>query len=254
MSTDILSQPSRRLPTVDGVALAVGALGLVLSRVPGTVWSGGVGLLGLAVFGPPALRELGLLGDEDEYSRSIRWRAGFHAVLVVAAMIFLNNVLYPLIASHPDAMARKVYFFPVVYLRMGLVLSFLISFFIQYWGAQKGVFRLLLGLAGLTFIETVMTVWLQNNARLMIGLTMLGLIGVTVGVAFLTRIKPRISGFLLLLFGAGFAIYDAYYLTRIAPATGVDMSLEMQLGLVQGAIMMILIFGSTGMSLLKAPR
>lgn len=254
MNSETLNQSSRRLPSVDWIALVVGALGLVLSRIPGAAWSGGVGLLGLAVFGPPVLRELGILDDEDEYSRSIRWRAGFHAALVVATMIFLNNVLYPLIASHPDAVAQKVYFFPVVFLRQGLILGFLISFVIQYWGAVKGVFRLLLGLAGLSFIETVMALSFQSSARLTVGLAMLSLILVTIGVAFLTRIRPKTSGYLLLLFGLGFAAYDAYYLVKVMPAANVDMSLEMQLGLVQGAVLMILIFGSTGMSLLMAAR
>ncbi len=57
MSSAILSQPSRILPSIDWVAL------------------GG--------FGPPALRELGILKDDDEYTRNIRWRAGFHTALAI---------------------------------------------------------------------------------------------------------------------------------------------------------------------------
>ncbi len=62
MNTETLNQTSRRLPSIDWIALGIGAIGLALNSVPGVVWSSWAGLLVLAVFGPPLWRELGLLG------------------------------------------------------------------------------------------------------------------------------------------------------------------------------------------------
>ncbi len=206
MNANTMNQPSRRLPSIDWIALGLGVLALALSRIQAPGWSSWVGLVGLAVFGPPLLRELGWLKDEDEFSRDMRWRAGFHAALILALFLFLNKALYPLIASHPDAMARKIWFFPPDYLRESLVLVFLLSFLIQYWGAPKGVFRILLGIAGISIIE---------------------LVGVLFVLLFISVLR------------------------EMHQSTG---NLEMRLGVIRSAVYILLVFGATGISLLKAAK
>ena len=248
MNTHVVNHSSRRLPSIDWIALGLGVAGLMLSRIPGPGWGSWVGLLGLAVFGPPLLREIGVLEDEDEYTRNIRWRAGFHAALVVGLLVFLNKVLYPLIASHPEAMVRKAGFFPVDFLRQTLVLAFLLSFLIQYWGAPKGVFRLLLGLAGLTLAEAIMLMLRQPVDKMPIALAIMGIIVITVGGAFLSRKKPKLSGYLLLAVGLAFVVDMAHTYSLLLSRNDLDM----RLGMIQSIVMMIFVFGTTGISLLKS--
>ncbi len=248
MSTTIMSHSSRKLPSLDWIAFGLGVVGLMLSRVPGPGWGTWVGLLGLAIFGPPFLREVGVINDEDEYTRRIRWRAGFHAALVVGLLVFLNKVLYPLIGSHPVAMVRKVGFFPVDFIRQILILTFLFSYLIQYWGAPKGVFRLLLGIAGLALVETIMKLVRHNQDQGIILLSMLGIVSLIVGAAFFTRWRPKLGGYLLLLVGMFFLVLEIRTMTIGFP----EEALDMRLRLIQSATVFLMVFGTTGISLLKS--
>ena len=254
MRTNTVNHSSRRLPSIDWIALGLAVVGLSLSRVPAPGWGSWAGLFGLAVFGPPLLRELGVLKDEDEYTRDIRWRAGFHAALVMALLVFLNKVLYPMIASHPDAMARKTLIFPVDYLRQCLVLVFLLSYLIQYWGPPKGVFRILLGVAGLSLIELLPVLSTLKDDHWMFALPILGIAAIAAGLAFLTRIKPRPGGYLLLFLGLVFTGVQFNIITTLPDDSQILAGLDMRLGMFRSAAMILFVFGATGISLLNADQ
>ncbi len=254
MSNSTINHSSRRLPSIDWIALGLAVVGLSLSRVPAPGWGSWAGLFGLAVFGPPLLRELGILKDEDEYTRDIRWRAGFHAALVMALLVFLNKVLYPMIASHPDAMARKTLFFPVDYLRQSLVLVFLLSYLIQYWGPPKGVFRILLGVAGLSIIELLPVLSSLKDDHWMFALPVLAIAAIATGLAFLTRVKPRPGGYLLLFLGIVFAGVVLNVITTMPDDSQIQGGLDFRLGTFRSTAMILFVFGATGISLLKADQ
>ncbi len=258
MNTTAMETSSRQLPSVDWIALVLAITGLILSHIPSPGWSSWIGLLGFAVFGPPLLREFGILNDEDEYTRDIRWRSGFHAALALAVLVFLNKILYPLIASHPEAMARKIYFFPPDYLRQFLVLVFLISFLIQYWEPVKGVFKILLGLGFLVLIE-IFPAFLtlqddQTETKLMYFIICAGLVAVFTAMAFLSRKKPRISGYLLLLSGIIISGFLIKFLIGYPDEPYMTGRLNMQLGIMRSTVMIMFVLGSMGVSLLRADR
>jgi hypothetical protein len=254
MSTHIMNQPSRRLPSIDWIALGIGVLGLVLSRIQIPGGSNWVGLIGLAVFGPPLLRELGWLKDDDEYSRNIRWRAGFHAVLAVGLLIFLNKLLFPLIQSHPDAATGKYTFFPNETMRQYLVVAFLFSYLIQYWGPPLGVFRILLGVAGMTLLEGFLVIVIQRNHPEVYSLVILGIVALLVGMAFFTRWKPRIGGIVLLLLGVSSMVILVRDFLTLPPDAEMYDGLAVRMGFVKIGAQSLLVFGVTSLSLLLGNR
>lgn len=250
MNTMIQTPALRRLPSIDWIALGIGVLALILSRIQMTGMHSWVGLFGLAVFGPPVLRELGWLKDDDEFCRDMRRNAGFHAALAVGLMLFLNEVVVPLYMNHPEAQAAKLWLFPNNILRQTLVLVFLFSYLIQYWGPAKGVFRILLGMAVLTLIEGAMVFQNVHQDFLMFLVPMLAIALLVTGLAFLSRRQPRLVGWSLLVLGmaaVGLALHSLLTLPDYEQMLG---GLGMRLGLIQSALMFVLIFGILGLSLL----
>ncbi len=246
---------ARRLPSIDWIALGIGVLGLVLSRVQAPGFGSWVGLLGLAVFGPPLLREMGVLRDEDEYTRNLRWRAGFHAAMFAGVAIFLNWVAFGFYRDHPEALHQKLWLFPMNDLRQNLVVVYLFSYLIQYWGASRGVFRILLGMAGLFVVEFGMGLGQGGNRFGDFLLPALGLmvlsLGCMVGGALLAVRRPRLTGRLILLLAVVLVIGEFFVLRSAPPADQTMGWLNMRLGIISSLISLAMIFGILGFSLLK---
>jgi len=94
--------------------------------------------MGLGIFGPGVLREIGWLRDKDEFELRVARRAGYHAYLVGGLMIFCLVAVYrheePVIAE-PSSLVLSI--FVVVWF------TWLLSSLLSYWGALKMARRLL---------------------------------------------------------------------------------------------------------------
>lgn len=153
-------------------------------------------LMAAGAFGPGLLRELGWLGDQDEFQRRVAHRAGYHAFLVTGfvacvALAYTRSGTRTL----PDAQDLSM-----LYLSL-LGLTWMFSALASYWGARRTAFRVL----------TVFGVaWGAFNVVSNLGapLTMAMQLLVTTlpffALAFLSRRWPRAAGALLLAAAAAF--------------------------------------------------
>jgi hypothetical protein len=95
-------------------------------------------LMGVGIFGPGILRELGWLRDKDELELRAARRAGYHAYLVGGVMIFTLVAVYrskePVI-EEPSSLVLSI--FVVIWF------TWLLSSLISYWGALKMAKRVL---------------------------------------------------------------------------------------------------------------
>jgi len=233
---------TRRLPSADWLAFGIGVATLFLHFLYPPLLIVTVA----AVFAPSVLREAGLLHDGDEWTVRIMHRAGFHALLVTALMIFLGY-LAPSLGWHappgnlttgPDAV------FAGETLRKAVVWVFLISYLLQYWGARLGSFRILLGVAVMNLSPIV------GFARMPEGNTAsgatfilfaLGAAALFVGLAFLARHFPRPGGWVLLLLCLAACTFMGYQ-GRDPRATW---------GVLAVIFQVLLILGVTGVALVR---
>jgi len=237
-----MTQMTRRLPSADWIAFGLGILALLLSRFFAPL----VGLTALAVFAPSLLRELGLLKDGDEFSRQIMYRAGFHAILMVGLLLIVNSTFQGGPGLDPASPFGHQWAFPMDSLRQYLVLVFLLSYLIQYWGPARGVFRILLGVALVSLVETGVMVfrtasYADGALPVMLGITLL-----VVGLAFAVRRWPTPAGYLLSLLALvslGFSIQQL----DGAPDRVVWP-------IINGAVLGLVFFGVTGLSLVLSSR
>jgi hypothetical protein len=95
-------------------------------------------LMGVGIFGPGILREIGWLRDKDELELRAARRAGYHAYLVGGLMIFTLVAVYrskePVI-DEPSSLMLSI--FVVIWF------TWLISSLMSYWGAVKMARRIL---------------------------------------------------------------------------------------------------------------
>ncbi|MGD9547346.1 MAG: hypothetical protein AB7V45_07300 [Candidatus Krumholzibacteriia bacterium] len=180
----------RRLPSADWIAFGIGLGALVASFIfPPLIM-----LVGIAVFAPSVLREVGLLKDADEWTRSVMHRAGFHALLVAALFIGLEYAAPSFHADVPSNGFTPEAVFGGETLRKGVIWTFLISYLIQYWGARTGVFRILLGAAVLNVAPILGFLRTGGDLKGLFILVAFGVAAGFVGLAFLARRLPRAGG------------------------------------------------------------
>ncbi len=183
-----------RLPSADWLAFTVGAMALVFQYYYPPL----LGVVALAVFAPSVLREMNILQDADEWTRSVMHRAGFHALLVTAVFIFMGH-LAPGLGIHAGGggFGPKDVFGGET-LRKAIVWVFLISYLLQYWGPRTGTFRILLGVAGMTSATTAGFFKHPGGMFVTMVLVVQGIALLFVGLAFLVRWRPRTGGAVLL--------------------------------------------------------
>ncbi len=204
--------PAKLCPSPAG--LLSGALvtaGLVLGA---TVDMGWWILFGLGAFGPPVLRAVGLLRDQDEFQQEAARRAGYHAYL--AGGIFLCIVV---VAKQWGTANLDHDAFPASAGLAVLVIAYFMSRLVSFWGARGATFRVLLAFGFF---------WLAFSAISHRGVEMLAESVVALPfflLAFASRRRPRASGAALLVAGG-----LAFWLFRLARAFQGD----------QGALMVIL--------------
>lgn len=231
-------EPRRRLPSADWIAVGVVIAGLLASRLAHLPYA--YLALAVAVLGPPLLRETGVLRDVDEYTRGIMHRAGLHAFLVAGALMILDRVLQdggstlPTTDPWRPGAVQATYFLAL--------LTYLVSYLVQYWGAPTGVFRILLAGGALTFLETTaaaLTGTVPAGPALQTGA--IG-VAVWVGLAVLARKAPRTGGIVLTLVAAAAVVMAARHLGQ-GHVTARDA--------MYGALKSVIVFGAGGIALLR---
>lgn len=235
---------ARRLPSADWLAFGIGVTTLFLHYLYPPLLTVTV----VAVFAPSVLREAGLLHDGDEWTVRIMHRAGFHALLVTALMIFLGY-LAPTLGWHapegrlttgPDAL------FAGETLRKAVVWVFFISYLIQYWGARLGSFRILLGVAVMNLSPIVGFARMPEGNTASSTIFILGALGAAalfVGLAFLARHFPRPGGWVLILLCLAACTFMGYQ-ARDPRVTWGGLAVMVQV---------LLILGVTGVALVRDP-
>lgn len=219
---------------------AVVSTGLVVAGLALASWSPWALLLtALGAFGPGVLREIGLLGDEDEFQRQAAHRAGYHAFLATG---FAGFAVFAFLRAggRPATDAADV---PAVLLAV-LWFTWLLSALVTYWGAATAASRLLwiFGTLWLAFsvVSNTGPEWTGMGALL--GQSLLAL--PFFALAFTAHRFPRATGATLLAAAAA-----AVWLLGIFRSPN--------LGLLTQGFTFVLFVGplaASGVALLTAPR
>ncbi len=187
-------QVTRKLPSADWIAFGVGLLGIVFIRNNAVILGG----IGLAAIGPSLLREIGVLKDSDEWQRGVMHRAGFQACLVIGFFLAFNMVYQRILGTRFPGTNVAGSFFNMSFLWIVLVGIFVVSYLVQYWGAARGVSRIIAGLGVITFLNAVTPWWNINPPS---GPKSVALAGSVLLFLLAWTIKkwPRPAGILLLV-------------------------------------------------------
>ena len=108
-------------------------------------------LMGVGVFGPGVLRELGWLKDKDELEMQAARRAGYHAYLVGGLMLCLLMAFYRS-SENPDGEPSQL----VTAVFVIIWFTWLLSSLLSYWGARKMARRLLLAFGAVWLVFNIM--------------------------------------------------------------------------------------------------
>lgn len=125
------------MPSLPGlIAGGLVILGLLLDTF---VAEGLLIVAGLGAFGPGILRELGWLGDQDEFKRQSAHRAGYHAYLIggLATVLIVSALRW----RGQDIEVSSEWIMLILVL---LWMTWLFSALLAYWGARKTASRVLM--------------------------------------------------------------------------------------------------------------
>jgi hypothetical protein len=158
--------------------------GLVLGATVDMAW---LVLFGLGAFGPSVLRALGVLADRDEFQREAARRAGHHAYL--AGGSFVCAVVVARTAGTRTFGGDE---FSASTVLMVMVVTYLLSHLVSFWGATAAAFRVLLafGIFWLAFVVLAHR-GIEMLVESLVALPLFLL-------AFASRRWPRASGAVLL--------------------------------------------------------
>jgi hypothetical protein len=135
------SKPSSKgRKAVSRVTLIAGGLVIAGSVLAVTVDMMFLLVFGLGVFGPGALREFGVLHDQDEFQREASRAAGYRAYL--ATGLFLS--IWLAVVRRGSVSVEGDLAMSVSTILILLVVVWLLSALLGYWGAQKAASRILL--------------------------------------------------------------------------------------------------------------
>ncbi|MFI5181183.1 MAG: hypothetical protein ACHQPI_07315 [Thermoanaerobaculia bacterium] len=215
-----LNPRTKPVPWISGTLVLLGFL--LANGTRSETWWWAILLTGLGAFGPGLLRELGWLRDKDEFQIQASRRAGYHAFLAAGLVSFLWIAFIRSGPRHLKAAEELATFFAAL-----LWFTWLFSSLVNYWGARKTSFRLLLIYGGAWLLFCIASEWMHP-----LGMLMQSLITVPFfACAWLSRKWPRMTGALLL----AASIFFFVLLSRLHQQRG--------LGLVTSATTMILFIG-----------
>lgn len=149
------------------------------------------GLLVLAgIFGPGILRELGLLRDHDEYQAGVARRAGHRAFLAGGVAILLLSHFLP----WPDELVgRELPKIPLGAALFVMLITYVCSYLLEYWGARRGAAAILGTMAVIAFFGAALDE-LPDFWHFLVDLRFTA--GFLLGIA-LSRRYPQIAGLYL---------------------------------------------------------
>lgn len=194
MSTHEDALPRWRPTPVGIVASVLVIAGLLLSQV--NWWF--LIVAGIGAFGPGALREFGVLRDQDELQRASAHRAAFHAYLVTGFAAFVLLA----VTDGSNKPIKGAESLSVFYLGV-LWFTWMFSSLLRYWGARTTAFRTLIVFGCAWGVFNVL-----GNLHSFVGMAMQLLVTTApfFALAFGSRRWPRVAGALLVLLAAGFAV------------------------------------------------
>jgi hypothetical protein len=113
------------------------------------------GLLLLAgLFGPGLLRESGLLRDRDEFQAAAARRAGFRAFLTggITLLMLAHFMPWP----DPPVMGRELPKLPLQTTLLVMLLTYVCSYLLDYWGTRRGATVILGTMAALSAFGAIL--------------------------------------------------------------------------------------------------
>ena len=140
----------RSISTVTLVAGLLMVAGAVLAATVNMIF---LLVFGAGVFGPGALRELGILKDQDEFQREASRAAGYRAYL--AAGLFLS--VWLAVAQRGTVNLDSDLALSMVGVLILLVVVWLLSTLLTYWDARRAVPRILLVFGSFWLAFTVLS-------------------------------------------------------------------------------------------------
>ena len=187
--------------------LTADRLGIGMIVVGALAWPLGIaplGLVGLGVIGPPLLRELGLLRDADDYTRQAMYRAGFHALLLVVALLIANRILAFYASRLPAPFGVHGLYFTLEFLIQIALVVYAVSYVLQYWGPRVGAARVLIGGCLFAVVSSVgalisMRDQVQGTDVIMNLVAFFGIALAVAILAWITLRRPRLGGGILLV-------------------------------------------------------
>ena len=148
MSTDT-NIVNHRLPAA--ATLAGGVLVVIGGVLAATVDMGFVALFAVGAFGPGLLRQLGLLRDQDEFQRQSTLESGYRAYLVGGTLAGLMVAAMRFGETSIEGAAV-----PVTIVLLLLVVTWLMSTLLSFWGAPRAVSWILLIFGSFWLVFTVL--------------------------------------------------------------------------------------------------
>jgi hypothetical protein len=160
-------------------------------------------LVGIGMFGPGVLRELGLVHDKDEFQKRGVHRAGYHAFLVAGIVA----TLFAAYLRSGDRDLKDLEELATFFLAL-LWFTWLFSYLLSYWGAQKTAIRILLTFGSLWALFNIFSNLKHPVAMLM---QVLGTAAPFFVLAFTAKRWPRVTGVLLLAASIAFMIFFEWH-------------------------------------------
>jgi len=181
----LLGRIARRPSTTALVAGALILAGLILTEIS---W-GFIVLVGLGMFGPGLLRELGWLKDQDEFQRQAARRAGYHAFLATGLLLF---VLEGILRAGGQGI-RDID--NVVDLLLSVLwFTWVLSMLLAYWGPRRTAKTILITFGIFWFIFAI-----ADSLNSVVGFLMSSLVALPFfALAWVAGRWPKVAGVLLL--------------------------------------------------------
>ena len=219
---------TRTISVAEMVSVLLVAAGLVLGATVDMTWWV---LFAAGAFGPPLLREAGLLRDQDEFQRLAARRAGHRAYL--AGGLFLCLVT---IAKQAGTQNLDHNDFPAAAALTVMVMTYFLSYVMSFWGAQRAAFRILVAFGSFWAVFVLLS---EGPA----GLVTEGLLALPFFLlAFTSGRWPRVTGAVLVAAAAA-----AYWFLRIGRVFSGNVSVLFT------GLLFVLPLAACGIALLRQP-